>query len=98
MLFVYTYLIISIRSVACCVEKYHELEEAVVHDTSNLDNLTIGFFPANLQPSLVVEIFYHVNGTTWSETTFQPRATPRGCASFTQQPSSSCRYIGVPLE
>ena len=87
----FLYCIAIITSVHGCVQEYYELEEAVVRDTSNLDNLTLGFFPANLQPSLVVEIFYHVNGTAWSEQAFQPRPTPRGCASFTQKPSSSCR-------
>ena len=76
-----------------CVQDYYELEEAMIRDKANLDNLTLGFFPANLQPSLVVEIFYHVNGTAWSELEFQPRPAPRGCASFTQKPSSSCRYV-----
>ena len=74
-----------------CVREYYELEDAIINDRSNLDKLTIGFFPPNLQPSLIVEIFYHVNGTSWSEDAFKPRITPRGCASFTQEPKSSCR-------
>ena len=57
-----------------CVQEYYELEEAVVRDKANLDNLTLGFFPANLQPSILVEIFYHVNGTAWpwNEPEIQP--------------------------
>ena len=76
----------------CCVQEYNELEEWVIRNVANLDNLTAGFFPANLQPSLIVEIFFHVNGTPWDCETYLPRPAPKGCAAFTQTPSTSCRY------
>ena len=87
-------LVISLLTVSsCCVQKYHELEEWVLQNKDNLDNLTAGFFPANLQPSQIVEIFYHVNGTSWDYKIYLPRPAPKGCTAVTQTPSSSCRYI-----
>ena len=87
-------LVINLLTVAkCCVQEYNELEDSVIRNMANLDNLTAGFFPANLQPSLIVELFYHVNGTPWNYETYLPRPAPKGCASFTQKPSTSCRYI-----
>ena len=88
-------LVMSLLTVAsCCVQEYtDELEEWVIMNVANLDNLTAGFFPANLQPSMIVEVFYHVNGTPWNYETYLPRPAPIGCASFTQTPSTSCRYI-----
>ena len=79
----------------CCVQNFHELEEWVIQNEDNLDNLTTGFFPANLQPSYIVEIFYHVNGTSWDYKRYPPRPAQkdRECAKFTQLPSTSCRYI-----
>ena len=76
----------------CCVQEYNELEDWIIRNVANLDNLTAGFFPANLQPSLIVEIFFHVNGTPWDYETYLPRPASIGCANFTQLPSTSCRY------
>ena len=85
-------IICSLLTIAnCCVQEYNELEEWVIRNVANLDNLTAGFFPANLQPSLIVEIFFHVNGTPWDYETYLPRPAPKGCAAFTQTPSTSCR-------
>lgn len=86
-------IVINLLTVAfCCVQEYNELEEWVISNNDNFNNLTSGFFPANLQPSVIVEVFYHVNGTPWNYETYLPRPAPVGCASFTQTPSTSCRY------
>ena len=76
-----------------CVKDLHELEHALLNDPRNLNNLTIGFFPANLQTSAVVEVFYHLNGTEWNEEDYNPRLSPPGCVSASQTPSLSCRSV-----
>ena len=84
-------IICSLLTIAkCCVQEYNELEEWVIRNVANLDNLTAGFFPANLQPSLIVEIFFHINGTPWDYETYLPLSITSLVAIYFSETSNIC--------